>query len=225
MEVWWVGPDGSVNDAFWYDGGSWQIFQLASPGNALSSGGVAAISRIQNSMEVWWIGANNTIQDAFWYDGSSWQQFQLYPALPPPPTTQLDFDWNPIVFDSGVPVGGYAHVTIRNDGSYSFSGHFHDSGGFEYNLQLAWAIKDAKNLVYTFQHQGHVAGTFESGSRNDNWSNDGQNDAIRDNWANLVAAWSWSAQAQANGDLTNLFNTVVGSLGLVTGVIGIVLAV
>jgi hypothetical protein len=144
--------------------------------------------------------------------------------LPPPPVNQLDFDWNPIVFDSGVPVGGHAHVTIRSDGTYSFSGHFHDSGGTEYNMQLAWAVKDSRNIVYTFQHQGHVAGTFESGSRDDDWNNDAQNDAIRDNWANIVGNWSWTAQAQANGDLTNLLNTVIGGLGLVTGVIGIVIA-
>jgi hypothetical protein len=175
-------------------------------------------------MEVWWIGADNSVQDAFWYDGGSWQRFQLYPALPPPPTNQLDFDWNPIVFDSGVAVGGFAHLTIRSDGTYSFSGHFHDSGGLEYNVYLVWAVKDSRNQVYTFQHRGHVSGTFESGSRDDDWSNDAQNDVIRDNWANIVAQWSWNAKAQADGDLTNLINSVIGGLGLVTGVVGIVVA-
>jgi hypothetical protein len=91
-------------------------------------------------------------------------------------------------------------------------------------MQLVWAVKDSRNQAYTFQHQGHVSGTFESGSRDDDWNNDAQNDAIRDNWANIVAGWSWNAQAQANGDLTNLLNGVIGGLGLVTGVIGIVIA-
>src|SRR5258708_16270013 len=141
------------------------MFQLGTPGSASSSGGITAVSRISNSMEVWWIGADTSVQDAFWYDGSTWQRFQLYPPLPPQLTNQLDFDWNPIVFDGGVPVGGHAHVTIRSDGTYSFSGHFHDSGATEYDMQLVWAVKDHTNKVYTFEHQGHVSGTFESGSR------------------------------------------------------------
>jgi hypothetical protein len=91
---------------------------------------------------------------------------------------QLDFDWNPIVFGGGVPVGGYSHLTIRQDGTYSFSGHFHDSGATEYNMALVWAVKDSQNNVYTFEHKGHVSGTFESGSRDDDWQTDRQNDAI-----------------------------------------------
>jgi hypothetical protein len=222
MEVWWIGVDGSVSDAYWYDGGSWQSFQLAPPGSASSNGGITAVSRIPNSMEVWW--ADGSVQDAYWYDGSVWQRFQLYPPLPPPPTNQLDFDWNPIVFGGGVPVGGYAHVTIRSDGTYSFTGHFHDSGALEYYMQLVWVVKDSKNIAYTFEHQGHVAGTFETGSRDDDWDNEAQNDAIRDSWANIVAGWSWTSNAQANGDLTNLLNSTIGAVGLVLGVVAIVAA-
>jgi hypothetical protein len=61
-------------------------------------------------------------------------------------------------------------------------------------------------------------------SRDDNWNNEGQNDAIRDNWSSIIAGWSWKANAQANGDLTNLVNSEIGGLGLVLGVIGIVVA-
>ena len=43
----------------------------------------------------------------------------------------LSFDFSPIVFKSGVPVGGFSHVTIRQDGSFTFSGHFHDSGEWD----------------------------------------------------------------------------------------------
>jgi hypothetical protein len=128
------------------------------------------------------------------------------------------------VFNGGVPVGGYAHLTIRSDGTYSFSGHFHDSGATEYNMQLAWAVKDSINKVFTFEHQGHVSGTFEAGSRDDDWDNEGQNDAIRDNWANIVAGWSAQANAQANGNLINLLNSIIGALGLVAGVTSIVQA-
>jgi hypothetical protein len=67
MEVWWVGANGSVQDAFWYEGGQWQRFELASAGSASGSGGIASVSRIPNSMELWYVGANGSIRDNFWY--------------------------------------------------------------------------------------------------------------------------------------------------------------
>ena len=112
MEVWWVGADGSIQDNFWYDGGQWQRFTLAPPGSASNTGRIAAVSRIPSSMEVWWTGANGSLQDDFWYGD--------VPAT-------LDFNFDPIVFGGGVPVGGSSHLTIRQDGSYTFSGHFHSS--------------------------------------------------------------------------------------------------
>ncbi|OKH56189.1 matrixin family metalloprotease [Scytonema sp. HK-05] len=80
MEVWWVGANGSVQDAFWYEGGQWQQFELAPAGSASTSGGITAVSRIPNSMEVWWIGADGSVQDAFWYEGGEWRRFTLASA-------------------------------------------------------------------------------------------------------------------------------------------------
>jgi uncharacterized membrane protein len=137
---------------------------------------------------------------------------------------QLDFDWNPITFGNGVAVGGSSHLTVRKDGTYTFSGHFHDSGALEYNMSLAWAVKDSNNQAYTFETQGHVAGTFESGSRDYNWNTDGQNDAISTNWAAIATANTASATAAANVDLTNLVNSLIGTLGTVLGIVAIVVA-
>jgi hypothetical protein len=68
MEVWWIAQDGSVQDAYWYEGGQWNQFTLALPGSAAYQGaGIAAVSRIPNSMEVRWTGANGSVQDANWY--------------------------------------------------------------------------------------------------------------------------------------------------------------
>jgi hypothetical protein len=79
MELWWIGADGSVQDAFWYEGmAQWQQFMLAPPGNSSTTGGIAGVSRIPKSMELWWIGADGSVQDAFWYEGmAQWQQFML----------------------------------------------------------------------------------------------------------------------------------------------------
>jgi hypothetical protein len=80
MEVWWVGANGSVQGAFWYEGSEWQEYELAPAGSASTKGGITAVSRIPDSMEVWWIGVDGSVQDAFWYEGGAWGQFELAPA-------------------------------------------------------------------------------------------------------------------------------------------------
>ena len=80
MEVWWIGANGSIQDAYWYEGSQWQRFELAPAGSASASGGITAVSRIPNSMEVWWIGADGSVQDAYWYEGGQWQRYELAPA-------------------------------------------------------------------------------------------------------------------------------------------------
>ena len=69
MELWWIGPDGTVRDAYWYDGmTSFTRYTLAPAGSAALNSGIAAVSRVPNSMELWWIGADGTIHDAYWYE-------------------------------------------------------------------------------------------------------------------------------------------------------------
>jgi hypothetical protein len=80
MEVWWAGPNGSVQDAYWYAGQPWRQFQLAPAGSASTTGGIAAVSRETDSMEVWWAGPDGSVQDAYWYAGAAWNRFQLAPA-------------------------------------------------------------------------------------------------------------------------------------------------
>ena len=137
------------------------------------------------------------------------------------PPGQLDYNFSPIVFDNGVPVGGFAHLTIKQDGSYVFSGHFHDSGATAYSTALVWAVKDSLNQAYSFAHSGSVAGTFESGSRDDDWNVTGQNAAIASNWANITAGGSNLAKASANLDIAALGSSLLTALGDVAKVISI----
>jgi hypothetical protein len=51
MKLWWVAPNGSVQDPYWYDGSGQKLFELASAGIA-AKGGIEAVSHIQDSMEV-----------------------------------------------------------------------------------------------------------------------------------------------------------------------------
>ncbi|PGM63524.1 hypothetical protein CN947_08845, partial [Bacillus cereus] len=34
MEVWWIGANGSIQDAFWYTGQQWKRFEIAPAGSA-----------------------------------------------------------------------------------------------------------------------------------------------------------------------------------------------
>ena len=134
----------------------------------------------------------------------------------------LDWDWNPIVFGGGVPVGGNAHLTIASDGTYTFSGHFHVSGAPSYNTALVWAVKDSQNIMYTFEDTGRVHGTFEPGSRDHDWVKTGHSDDIQRRWQYISAGWSQQAQANVNISLGFLIDAIKGALGIVASVIAIV---
>ncbi|MEV8097132.1 C1 family peptidase [Kitasatospora sp. NPDC085879] len=79
MELWWVGANGSVQAAYWYEGGQWERYELAPAGSASPTGGISAVSRIPGSMELWWVGANGSVQAAYWYEGGQWQRYELAP--------------------------------------------------------------------------------------------------------------------------------------------------
>jgi hypothetical protein len=81
MEIFWVGANGSVEDAYWYEGQEgWRQFRIAPDGSASLDGGITAVSRIPNSMEIFWVGANGSVEDAYWYEGQEgWRQFRIAP--------------------------------------------------------------------------------------------------------------------------------------------------
>ena len=68
MELWWTASNGSVQAAFWYEGSTWQRYELAPPGSAAPAGSISALSRKPEAMELWWIGEDASIDDKFWYE-------------------------------------------------------------------------------------------------------------------------------------------------------------
>jgi hypothetical protein len=71
---------------------------------------------------------------------------------------------------------------------------------------------------------GRIAGTFESGSRDDNWNVSAVNPAIADNWANISALATWHAQADVNADvdLAAIVKAVETAAGVIVQVIAVV---
>jgi hypothetical protein len=142
----------------------------------------------------------------------------LKAALTRADTTAADFsqigplDTGYITFGGGVPVGGFARLTIRSDGSYAFNGHFHVSGAGRWRVQLAWVIVDANGTAYTFTIAGTVNGTFYPGSRDFDWSRTGTNPAIARGWPAIARGWRYRWSARVNFDVLAVLNSVISAL-------------
>jgi hypothetical protein len=189
MELWWIAPNGSVQGAYWYDGGNWQRYELAPAGSASLSGGIAAVSRIPTSMEMWFVGANGSVQDHYWYEGGNWKNFELAPAGSAslsggiaavsriPTSMEVWFvgangsvqdhfwyaDLTSKTFDqqvtTDIAVGGSVHLVLKSNGSFTFSCHAHDRGFDNINYTISAAVMTPDGIIFTFQHSGHTEGT------------------------------------------------------------------
>jgi hypothetical protein len=135
------------------------------------------------------------------------------------------FNWSPIVFGGGVPVGGWAQLTLFRNGVVNFTGHFHVSGAPSYNVTCAFAVRAGAGpgaTAFTFAKTGRVHGTFESGSRDFNWDDTPTNPAVAADWENLVSSWAWQAKVGANIDLLSTTQSAVQALGQVAAVIAVI---
>jgi len=135
---------------------------------------------------------------------------------------QLVFDSGAIVFGTGIAAGGSAHVTVAPDGSAHFQGGMHDSGAAAYNYSVACVLVDADHRAYTFAHTGNIAGTFESGSRDDPWDSPGQNGQIAQNWRSLCAGTQGHWDSRISADIQALLGSILTSIGTAAAVIAII---
>ncbi|MQY29589.1 hypothetical protein [Nocardia aurantia] len=122
----------------------------------------------------------------------------------------------PIVFHSGVPVGGWGALTVFGAGGSRFSGHFHDSGAGNYNVALAIVVKAQSGTAYAWATQGHLNGTFTPGSRDYNWDISPLR-SLDTGDANSLVSWWW--QAATNWNIGGMVNSCVSNLGGATRVV------
>ena len=131
---------------------------------------------------------------------------------------EISLDTGPIVFDGGVPVGGYANGGLFPNGAWNFSGHFHNSGFPSYDVGMAVAVK-LRGVTFVLSIQGHVAGTIGSGSRNFDWNTSGTNPALAQ--ALPVQDYEWSWYAAADIDIGALIDSVKEAVGAAATVIAL----
>ncbi len=129
-----------------------------------------------------------------------------------------------ITFNNGVPVGGFSQLTLFQSGNFNFNGHFHVSGAPSYNVAFAVGVRSQRGVLYTFLRSGHLAGTFEPGSRNYDWSVQESRDVIREDWPNISVNSTWWWNAQVNWDplaLVSTIKTLAETVGSVASVVAL----
>lgn len=127
-----------------------------------------------------------------------------------------------ITFGGGVPVGGWANLTVFGDGSYNFSGHLHDSGATSYDTGVVFALRASNGTVFTFSNTGKVHGTFSFGSRDHDWNVSGVNPALASAWESVNRGNTWQMRARASLDLVGMFNDIKTVIGFVQQVVAVV---
>jgi hypothetical protein len=233
LDLFICGNDGRVYTSWWTGGSDWTglgdtwrniggVFPAGAP--------VAAVSRNPNQLDLFICGNNGRVYTSWWTLGSDWtgvgdQWRNIGAPIGPPPVSIGPLGTGSITFDNGVPVGGSSQVTLWPDGSYVFEGHFHDSGFPSYNDGLVFVVKDnLTNTAYTFGHSGHMAGTTESGSRDDNFNVQSRSADLQGAWTNFGGGWNWHWEADVNADWNTTVDKALSAVGVVLGVVSIVQA-
>lgn len=155
--------------------------------------------------------SGSTDQVSYFERGSIRQTGSSATAVIP---ASVDFAVDSITFPDGIPVGGSTKLAIRADGSYSFEGHLHVSGAGCWNDSMLWVVRTESGRVFTFTHQGNLAGTFCPGSRDDDWIVTGKNDALRATFAEFRTSRA-VVTASTGLDLGAMWNHVKTGLGYV----------
>jgi hypothetical protein len=111
-------------------------------------------------------------------------------------------------------VSGTMSLGVSNTGEWGFTGSAHDSGPWGDNYFLG-VILDATNAAGAHFGQGHsgfVHGTFDFGSRDDNFTDTGSDQSITDNWSSIVSSgarchlhWSTDGWLVGEAALVGLF--------------------
>ncbi|MFF9849683.1 hypothetical protein [Streptomyces litmocidini] len=145
----------------------------------------------------------------------------LAPDSPSILPTQVIINRN-VTFGGGVPVGGWYSLSVFPSGSYSYSGHMHDSGAPSYDFAGVCVVRFGNGTTFVFQTSGRMHGTFESGSRDYNWSRSNSRQSIRDAFRDSNGAWKARCSNKVNINVGALVDSTVQAVGYAAKIIAIV---
>jgi hypothetical protein len=119
---------------------------------------------------------------------------------------------------------GNAELWLSSEGFWSYRGWVHESGAFGHNYVLGMALTydDGSGRPFTFANQGTVHGTFDVGSRDDSWTQDGYDRRIADNW-DVIKYTGWRANLHVATNPLAITEAVLIGLAIGVGVAGFTL--
>jgi Fibronectin type III domain len=102
-----------------------------------------------------------------------------------------------ITTPSGTALGGWAELELHSDGTYFFRGHMHDSGAenYRFNVRAAFTTRNGVALVATKSGSVDGTSTLINRQRNFDWNDQGKNDLIRREWADVKSGQLQVAKA------------------------------
>jgi hypothetical protein len=117
------------------------------------------------------------------FTGTHWEVLSLAA------TDSKTFVSGNLVVPGSLPLNGNATVEMHVDGDWVFTPHAHDSGFDPIAYALSAVVVTPSGKPFAFERGGQVGGTSGGGPRDDDPGPfRGNNSAISDNWAGIVAA-------------------------------------
>lgn len=120
----------------------------------------------------------------------------------------------------GTALGGWASITIRNDGTYTFSGHMHDSGFDPYSFRIGVTVHapgsstlPGLKIAVSAHKSGHVAGTLGSGERDFDWNESDKNGLIREFWSDLKNGTASFTKSYEDTGVLGTLEDIVTAIG------------
>jgi hypothetical protein len=112
---------------------------------------------------------------------------------------------------TGAALGGRAEMILRSDGTYTSSGHMRATGFFSFAFHVTPTVASG-HFLSAAVHQGRVFGTDTPGDRQKNWSENGHNEDLRQNWLSIAGNAQFTVRTEHNlsGTLGGLIDVAVG---------------
>ena len=125
--------------------------------------------------------------------------------------------------DTGVT--GWAEISLNGDGAYRFTGHFHNTGAYDFESGIAWIVRASDGTAFVFTEKGLTDGVSGTGSHDYDWSASGVNPRIQAAWAAMRQGYRWQWRASTSGgvlSMSGMLDALTADVGGVTSVVGVV---
>ena len=135
-----------------------------------------------------------------------------------------------VLTPSGTALGGTVTMTLKSNGDFTTQFHMHDSGATGYSFQVHAIWTTPGGITVAAAHSGSVGGTFTSGSRDDDHTDNGNNPLIRLHWPDIQQGRLWVTKDYSAtgviGFVQDLAQTILDiGASVVGGAIGVVIGI